>query len=458
MLKNRVVWWEGMLLDPQCFQQQDRYIEAYVQDRCSGLQNFGWGFSELELDEAVLGLGKIAVRKARGVFPDGTPFNVSGQHSLPLAIEIPPGSRDVIVRLILPTDLPHAKAINFDDTNQNVRYKAEECQVVDVNLGYSGQTTLKVAVQQLRLSVQPTLDGFVHLPVACVTERGPDGNLKLDPEFIPPCMTTKAAPNLITYVTKIYAEIKQRQSALTQQFGDATIPDVDELVDFLQLQTVDRYDLLFAHLKALTAGAGIHPERLYAAVLMLAGDLTVFSGANRRHHAFPEYQHHDLSATFLPVVETIIHLLSLVKEPRATSIVLENDSTDPSEFRAIVANRIWYITHKFVIAVRSIRAGIDQKTLWETFTNEVGVGTREAVRAAFEQAGRTTGLAMQLIERPVGVALRSQGWSFFELEPTSALWKTLSENNNDEFGALWLKEGPENPLSKLQIQLWAVKK
>ena len=37
-------------------------------------QAYGWGFSELEIDRDMLGIGKIGIVKAAGVYPDGTPF------------------------------------------------------------------------------------------------------------------------------------------------------------------------------------------------------------------------------------------------------------------------------------------------------------------------------------------------------------------------------------------------
>jgi type VI secretion system protein ImpJ len=47
---NRVVWSEGTFLQPQHFQQHDRYLEAYVEGRARALQAHGWGFTELALD------------------------------------------------------------------------------------------------------------------------------------------------------------------------------------------------------------------------------------------------------------------------------------------------------------------------------------------------------------------------------------------------------------------------
>ena len=51
---NKVVWSEGLFLRPQHFQQHDRYLENFVEGRCSGLRTFPWGFTTLKIDSALL--------------------------------------------------------------------------------------------------------------------------------------------------------------------------------------------------------------------------------------------------------------------------------------------------------------------------------------------------------------------------------------------------------------------
>jgi type VI secretion system protein ImpJ len=41
---SKVVWSEGLFLQPQHFQQQDRYFERYVETRCQSLVPYSWGF------------------------------------------------------------------------------------------------------------------------------------------------------------------------------------------------------------------------------------------------------------------------------------------------------------------------------------------------------------------------------------------------------------------------------
>src|SRR3546814_16613989 len=73
---NKVVWSEGLFLQPQHFQQQDRYVERLVRGAVAGLRPYGWGVSDLLIDRDMLSLGKLAVTACRGIMADGTPFDI----------------------------------------------------------------------------------------------------------------------------------------------------------------------------------------------------------------------------------------------------------------------------------------------------------------------------------------------------------------------------------------------
>ena len=90
---NKVLWSEGLFLRTQHFQQQDRYGEALVRGalRAGRLQTFG--FAALSLDPALLDAGRLAVRGAQGIFPDGTPFAIPETMDAPPPLAISRASR-----------------------------------------------------------------------------------------------------------------------------------------------------------------------------------------------------------------------------------------------------------------------------------------------------------------------------------------------------------------------------
>ena len=81
--RNKVVWSEGMLLQPQHLQQQERHGDHVRHVTMRSTTPYAWGFSELEIDAAALALGKVALVRAVGVFADGTVFDMPAVDPLP---------------------------------------------------------------------------------------------------------------------------------------------------------------------------------------------------------------------------------------------------------------------------------------------------------------------------------------------------------------------------------------
>ena len=117
--KSKVVWSEGMFLRPQHFQQQDRYFESYVEERCRTLQSYYWGFETVEIDPQLLKLGKISVTRCQAVFPDGTPIAVPEANVAPEIIDIPENLANEIIYLGVPLRRPGASEVQLDDADQS---------------------------------------------------------------------------------------------------------------------------------------------------------------------------------------------------------------------------------------------------------------------------------------------------------------------------------------------------
>src|ERR1700733_13442992 len=88
MQDNKIIWLEGMFLQPQHFQQHDRYFENLIHLKTSAIEKNCWGFSELQIDIQLLSIGKVGLTTAIGFFQDGTAINIPQQDlALNLAVE-----------------------------------------------------------------------------------------------------------------------------------------------------------------------------------------------------------------------------------------------------------------------------------------------------------------------------------------------------------------------------------
>src|ERR1700722_8066098 len=86
---SKIVWSEGLFLRPHHLQQNDRYLEHLLERRVGDVTPYPWGFSVLEIDRDLAQQSKFFVRRAAGIMPDGTPFDIPADSPIPQAIDVP---------------------------------------------------------------------------------------------------------------------------------------------------------------------------------------------------------------------------------------------------------------------------------------------------------------------------------------------------------------------------------
>ena len=90
---SKVFWSEGLFLRPHHLQQNDRYAEHLIERRVGHVTPYPWGFSSLEIDGDLAQQSKFCLRRASGVMPDGTPFDMPADSPNPDPVDVPAGCR-----------------------------------------------------------------------------------------------------------------------------------------------------------------------------------------------------------------------------------------------------------------------------------------------------------------------------------------------------------------------------
>jgi type VI secretion system protein ImpJ len=440
---NRVVWSEGTFLQPQHFQQHDRYLEAYVEMRSHALVPHSWGFLELALDESLLELGKLGVRNARGVLPDGTPFDCPARDPLPPPVDVPATLRDGLVVLALPVRQPGVDEADLGGAEADglARYAAGELEVRDSNASFD--RTALIQVGRLRLQLLREADvtaAYAGLGIARVVERRADNRVVLDRRYIPPSLDVGDDPTLASLVRDLHGLLHQRGDALAERLSQPGPGGVAEIADFLWLETINRVEPLFAH---LAGTAPLHPERLYAVCLMVAGELSTFTREGRRPVAYPVYRHDDLAGSFAPVVADLRRSLSMVLERTAVPIELMERQFGLRV--ASIPDGDLLRTARFVLAVK---AQLPAERLQASALTLFKIGPVERIKDLVNL--NLPGIAL----RTLPVAPRQipfhAGFLYFELERGGDLW-TLVEQSS----ALAMFVSGEFP--GLELEFWAVR-
>ena len=146
---NRVVWYEGMFLEPHHFQQNTRYLERLLHLKMSALQPFGWGFTSLKVDKDALRTGKFRLLEGAGVFRDGTTFDFPQHDEPPAPLQLSDGQINDLVVLGVPIAQPEGKAVDDQadgrsnlDTPYFTRDLVETFQDENTSSGRKAQTNL----------------------------------------------------------------------------------------------------------------------------------------------------------------------------------------------------------------------------------------------------------------------------------------------------------------------------
>ncbi|KPF49554.1 type VI secretion protein [beta proteobacterium AAP121] len=440
---NKVMWTEGMFLQPQHFQQQDRFVARQLDGRITAGLPWAWGFLSLQVDDAALLQGRIQITGARGVLPDGLAFSIPNDEPAPPALEVPGDARDEIVVLAVPMSRPGVTESDVESGESSMppRWRAADLGVADIHAASLREAPLQVGRLNLRLMLQRDLnDGYVAVGAVRVIERRADARVVLDTQYIPPMLHAPAQLILDGYLREVHGMLQQRGEALGARLAQPGRSGTGEIVDFLLLQAINRFQPMFAHLQRLPV---LHPERLYHLCLGLAGELSTFR-EQRRPPAYPEYRHDDLASCFRAVMADLRQSLSQVLEQTALPIDLQERKHGIRV--AVIGDAELLRTAMFVLAVNAQMPG---EALRMRFPTQVKIGPAERIRDLVNlQLPGVTLRALPVAPRQIPY---HAGFTYFELETRgNELWKQLESS-----GGLAMHIAGEFP--GLALEFWAIR-
>jgi type VI secretion system protein ImpJ len=439
---NRVIWSEGLFLQPQHFQQQERYFERYVETRCRPLVPHGWGFTEIEFERDFLSIGKAGLRRVAGVFPDGTPFRMPDDDPLPKAIDIGPDARDQVLYLAVPLRRSGELEADRDaGADELVRHDVRAVQARNAASSGGDPALLEVGALRTRLLLASDVtQAYACVPLAHVVECRADQQVVLDESFIPTVLHVRTAGRLASFTTELLGLFHQRGEALAGRVAATGRGAAAEFADFLMLQAINRYEPLLAH---YAESGELHPESLFQICVTAAGELATFTATAKRPPKLPAYRHDHLRESFDPVIAALRESLSKVLTQSAVSIPIE-----PKKFGisvAVVADRTLYNSAVFILGAR---AELPSEELRRRFPAQLKIGPVEKIGDL---------VRLQLPGVPVHavpVAPRQipyhAGFAYFELDQTDALWDQLKSS-----GGVALHVAGEFP--GLVLEFWAIR-
>lgn len=421
-----VIWSKGTSLTQQHLQMQDQFLESSLHFRLDALQFRAWGFHALQVDREALAAGTFLLNAASGIFPDGLLFDIPGSDPAPAPKPLlncfEADQQEVDVYLAIPPARDGGLNVAAPRVGADTRYTPQVTMLRDENTGLSEKPVL-IARKNFRFLTQSELQqGTVSMRVARV-KRSASGVCTLDPTFVPPLLDFHASDYLVTIARQLSEVLYARSSALSgsrrQRNQSLAEFSASDIADFWLLYTVNSYAPLINHL--YEAGTR-HPERLFSAMLELAGSLTTFS-TTLHPRDLPTYDHDNLSLCFTNLNEKLRALLETTVPTNCIALPLK--LVRPSIYATELAEDKYLKSTQMYLAVS---ASVAQSEVIEKTPGLVKVCSNSHIDHLLTYA--LPGVELTHVPTPPNAIPVKLRYNYFSLSQSGPAWEAVRRARN----------------------------
>ncbi len=448
--RKRVVWYEGMTLDPHHLQQWDRSQQGMLEARVRALRPHGWGLSALDIDRERLANGELRLRRCSGILPDGLAFDLPDRDAAPAPRNVQDAFEATAERLpvflTVPAERPSGGNVLLQgaESRRETRFVAESIGVPDENTGADARRVeVAHANLQLRFGGEP-LQEYTTLQIAEVVREG-SGRFVLREGFVPACLRIAASERLTDLTRRLVELLLTKGTSLAERRKHAAAQRELSPADVTALgllATVNTYAPLLNHYRV---NAEVPPEALYTTLLALAGRLSAYlpeAGVSPRD--FPPYEHSDLSAGFNRMDELIREMLGGAR-PSANYVQLALEKKRENVFEVQLDPALLQSGQFFLVARGD---GLGEEAMRQSVPRKLRIASPENMDAVLRSYTRA--LPIEHTHRlPVGMPVDERA-SYFRLQKSGPFWEAIE---NEQAVALYRP----SEMDSLEVTLVAVK-
>jgi type VI secretion system protein ImpJ len=421
-MPSKILWSEGVTLRPQQFQQQDRYHEARLHHIASRLHPQLWGVHSIEWNREGLAGNSLQAEAMSLIFQDGEIIDAPGADDLPEPVDLstlPLAEDSFTFYAALPLLKGNGGNLaGFEKGGSGARYTQADRDTADLFTGAMNADISYLAKRVELLADSAHRGAYVHFPVARL-RRLANGGFELDPAFIPPCLAIGAA-GLAPLLDKLMQKLKAKLDALS---GDQREPSKDvvevrsgDIASFWLLHTISSAYAALSHFARCKA---LHPERLFEAMLALAGGLMTFS----KKYAMadlPHYVHAEPGPAFARLDNIIRDLVDTVISSKYLMIPLAREAGKLSHYHgSLNAGKIDGQT----LLCLAVKADMPALELVAAVPLRFKIGAPDDVKRSVLSALPGVGLA-HLPQVPAAIPVRPSTY-YFALENKSQLYQNM---------------------------------
>lgn len=440
--EKRIVWSEGMLLQPQHFQQQSRYIDSQIRNTSQIANVYHWGIGSIVIDTSHLSTGKLCVNSATGVLPDGSYFNIPNIDGAPLALDVTDALLNKMVYLCLNIRRHGNTEICRDsDDNKSYRYFVEEMDVRDVSGHSNLEQSIEVSGYKFCLLTElDNLDEFSCIPVGLIENISTSGKVTLKENFIPPYINIKSNLYFRSFLSELVNLINHRIDSLSARVSIAGKATTTEVTDFLMLQALNRNQPIIRYFESTEC---IHPLDVYLQLTSLIAEMSTFIKADKQSPQLPLYDHNNLTIIFDTIINELRQIFSIVLEQNSINIPLVEKKYGIRV--GVVADKTVFKSGSFILAVT---ADIKPEEIRKYFPSQVKIGAVEQIKELVNV--QLPGILLNNLAIAPREIPYQRNFVYFELIPKGEYWNALVKS-----GGIAIHIGTNFP--NLSMELWAIR-
>lgn len=443
-------WGQGMLLQPQHFQQQDHYHEGRLHRYFWLFSPFSWGVHRLRVSETGLQNFVFEIENCEILTFDGSLLRF-GADANPATTTVAPRSfehdfdaagKPLAVYLGVrrlqagQSNVGSLNGAGADDARDGAgvhrRFLLDESEVPDLSAGndHTCQVQYLVHDAQILFDVAAERAQDYELVKLAEVQRSADGKGGiLSKRYIPPCITIKSSPVL----EAMLKEMRDLLTAKGRELGTYSHRGGKDSVELgardfgyvLMVQMLNRYVPLFHH--HLEAGHS-HPEVLYALLRQLVGELSTFSqttsvlGARGGDDGLPPYQHTDLWPCFSLATERARDLLNELTAAPVGDILLKHDG---EFFAAVLDQQFLTGDNRYYLAIRS---DLTPAQLYKLLQETGKITSRDDMPKL--QKSFLFGIKIEVLESPPEELRMRAHYRYFLVDQRSEHWQKIKQQGN----------------------------
>ena len=372
-MEYRVVWKEGLFLRPQHFQQNERYFSYELSQRTKELIPHAWGLFDLEIDNHYLSLGKIVLKSASGVLPDGTLFEVdSSLDSLNLDISAEDNLKAFY--LALPITMPKNDEVHFSN-QRNILTRSIGKNLENISNSNSGENShsdILVSQYNFKILLEEDInEGYTAIKLGNIGDVGTSGGLTLDTNYIPTYLHLHQAKDLLVKLKELVNTLKYRTEKLAEKLSDSSVQST-ELGDYLMLQLLNKTQ---SRLYYYMTQDRIHPADMFLELSSLASELAVFMKKEKKLLEEFTYNHKNQGESFNILLKELENMLSMVLEQNSIALPIQKQKY--GIYTAKISEKSMVTSSSFILA---IKADMDSDKLKKLLLANLKIGSIETIR------------------------------------------------------------------------------